>query len=109
MDVLCNQLELRMRIVDAQDFLGHIQEFTLFTGRMKPLPSWITEGAVLGLEGGEIKVKQILQKVSSVPQLPISAVWIQDWSGQRDFGSRVGVWWNWIAFVLLHTPFFFLI
>jgi len=71
-----------------------IVEYTSWAGRMRPLPEWILEGAVVGLQGGTEKVRQVYQLLKE-NDTPISALWLQDWVGQRttSFGSQL--WWNW--------------
>ena len=56
----------------------------------------------MGLEGGTDAVKAALQQVEEEAGSleDIAAVWLQDWSGQRNFTNpgdlpRVGLWWNW--------------
>jgi hypothetical protein len=43
-------------------------------GRMRPLPDWINNGAVLGIQGGEEKVLQVLDQMKEW-NVPIAAVW----------------------------------
>ena len=70
---------------------------------MKPLPQWVSNGAVLGLQGGTEAVRNTLQQVEKEwpgNHSDVAAVWLQDWTGQRQFGGkndlpRVGLWWNW--------------
>ena len=71
---------------------------------MKPLPEWVGQGAVLGLEGGTHSVLDTIELVRQVwgNLSDVAAVWIQDWTGERRFGNnsfhdlpRVGLWWNW--------------
>lgn len=73
------------------DMLGDI---TKTTGRQKALPSWVGEGAILGLQGG---TKNVAAKLDILKQagVPVAALWLQDWSGQRStiFGKQV--WWSW--------------
>jgi alpha-glucosidase len=58
------------------------------------LPGWLLEGAVLGLQGGTEKVRRVVGEMQDAGA-ELSAVWLQDWSGQRvtDFGKRL--WWTW--------------
>lgn len=58
------------------------------------LPDWTSTGAVLGVQGGTAAVRAKLKTVLDAGAT-ISAVWIQDWSGQRttSFGDRL--WWTW--------------
>ena len=71
---------------------------------MPPLPKWVGQGAVLGLQGGTDSVLSTIAQVEKVwgNLSDVAAVWLQDWTGQRTFGSnsgrdlpRVGLWWNW--------------
>ncbi len=57
-------------------------------------PRWVEEGAVLGLQGGTGEVRaRVAQARGAGAEL--SAVWLQDWVGQRrtSFGDRL--WWTW--------------
>jgi sulfoquinovosidase len=58
------------------------------------LPRWAGQGAIIGLQGGTAQVRR---QVGALRQsgARISAVWLQDWSGQRrtSFGERL--WWTW--------------
>ena len=58
------------------------------------LPEWSQHGAVVGLQGGSMEVRRELAQLRAAGA-QISAVWLQDWGGQRstDFGDRV--WWTW--------------
>lgn len=48
----------------------------------------------MGLQGGTERIKQIY-KASTLRDIDINGIWIQDWSGQifTEFGDRV--FWNW--------------
>ena len=58
------------------------------------VPEWSQTGAVVGLQGGTLEVRRELAQLQAAGA-EISAVWLQDWSGQRttDFGERL--WWTW--------------
>jgi alpha-glucosidase len=58
------------------------------------VPEWSQRGAIIGLQGGTLEVRRELGQLQSAGA-EISAVWLQDWSGQRttDFGDRL--WWTW--------------
>merc|ERR1712166_16807 len=88
--------QFNLTIFKGDTPLQLIQEATSITGRQQPLPRWLTSGAVLGLEGGRNVVTQVLSKIrAQAPTMPISALWLQDWTGERNFSNRVGLWWNW--------------
>ena len=58
---------------------------------MAPLPNWIGEGAILGLQGGTASVKESLQEIEQAAGNlnDIVGVWLQDWTGQRNFTRYV--------------------
>ncbi|HEY9564260.1 MAG TPA: alpha-glucosidase, partial [Nocardioides sp.] len=59
-----------------------------------PLAEWTQQGAVIGLQGGTEKVRREVAELREAGTR-ISAVWLQDWTGQRttSFGDRL--WWTW--------------
>ena len=81
-------------LISAESPLGIIEEYTQHSGRMDPLPDWSQDGAVIGMQGGTKKVGAIVDSLLD-HGVPISAVWLQDWVGQRitSFGKQL--WWNW--------------
>jgi alpha-glucosidase len=71
-----------------------ISVYTAASGRMRPLPEWITSGAVVGMQGGTDRVRSVWQQLRQY-DTPVTAFWLQDWVGQRvtSFGKQL--WWNW--------------
>ncbi len=71
-----------------------ITDYTKFSGRMKPLPDWVNNGAIIGMQGGTERVFEIVTRLKK-NDVEIAAVWLQDWVGQRitSFGKQL--WWNW--------------
>jgi len=63
-------------------------------GRMRKLPDWVGDGAIMGLQGGTKIVKKHVKTLQDA-EVPIAALWLQDWTGKRetDFGRRLQ--WNW--------------
>lgn len=55
----------------------------IFKYRMKPLPDWISNGAIVSLGGGK---EEVLSKLTLLQQFntPIAALWLQDWVGTRN-------------------------
>jgi len=91
--------QLWARTVHAQVLLGRtpaelIRAYTQYAGRMKPLPHWVDQGAIVGIQGG---TDTVLARVAALRAagVPLAGVWLQDWVGQRttSFGSRL--LWNW--------------
>jgi sulfoquinovosidase len=82
------------QLVDGPDPRQLLARTTEITGRMRPLPSWVDDGLVLGLQGGTERVRELVDRVQRAG-VPVAAVWLQDWVGQRrtSFGDRL--WWSW--------------
>ena len=76
---------------DPQELL---KRYTDYTGRMKPLPEWVDQGVVIGMQGGTEAVRKAWAQAKAL-KIPVSAFWLQDWVGKRStsFGSQL--WWNW--------------
>eukprot|EP00117_Sycon_ciliatum_P022861 scpid22808/ scgid3863/ Alpha-glucosidase yihQ len=85
-----------------------LTSYTAYTGRMaERTGTGTTQAAVLGLEGGTRsvfdRVYNLFQDSDALwPRIdcPISALWLQDWTGERNFTEagelqRVGLWWVW--------------
>ena len=64
------------------------------SGPRAELATWADDGAIVGLQGGTDVVRQKVQRLREAGA-EISAVWLQDWTGQRttSFGDRL--WWTW--------------
>jgi sulfoquinovosidase len=71
-----------------------IELYTEYSGRMRPLPEWILGGAVVGLQGGTDKVLGVYDELEALGT-PVSALWLQDWVGQRKTSFGTQLWWNW--------------
>ncbi len=86
--------KIQGRIISGNTPLELIEEYTSYSGRMRELPDWIHEGAILGLQGGTEKVTQAYQQMKDKGG-PIAALWLQDWVGQRKTSFGKQLWWNW--------------
>jgi alpha-glucosidase len=71
-----------------------IEAHTRYAGRMRPLPEWVHQGAIVGLQGGTARVRELLGRLEA-HAVPLAALWIQDWTGRRrtSFGDQL--WWSW--------------
>ena len=85
---------INIQLFAAKSPADLIEVHTRYAGRMKPLPSWVGKGAIIGVQGGLTRVRRIYQSLRQAG-VPVSALWIQDWVGRRktSFGSQL--WWNW--------------
>jgi alpha-glucosidase len=71
-----------------------IEQYTAYSGRMRPLPDWVMSGAVVGMQGGTRKVMRTHEKLEAL-DTPVAAFWLQDWVGQRRTSFGTQLWWNW--------------
>jgi alpha-glucosidase (family GH31 glycosyl hydrolase) len=85
---------MRGQILSGDTPAQLIEQFTEYSGRMRPLPEWIISGAVVGLQGGTDRVRRISDELESLGT-PIAALWLQDWVGQRTTNFGTQLWWNW--------------
>jgi alpha-glucosidase len=75
-----------------------VAQLTRATGRpAAPPPSWAFSGVWLAGQGGEDAVQQRLD-VAAGAGIPVAAIWVQDWVGERSFGPfGSGVEYHWTA------------
>ena len=87
-------LMVKMDMDFGANYPDTVQKLALSQGDQAKLPSWTVEGTIIGVQGGTDRVMEILAN-SSFYDVPVTGIWIQDWSGQifTDFGDRV--FWNW--------------
>ncbi len=71
-----------------------VSAFTEYSGRMRRAPDWFHSGAIVGLQGGTERVRQILRKIQALGT-PLAGLWLQDWVGQRRTWFGQQLWWNW--------------
>ncbi|KAI9927102.1 hypothetical protein ASPWEDRAFT_177562 [Aspergillus wentii DTO 134E9] len=88
------------QFMQAKSMLGAITMLTDYTGKMPALPEWVDNGAILGIQGGQDKVKKIVDQ-GLKQNCPVAGVWLQDWSGTHSQEAPYGnieisrLWWNW--------------
>ena len=82
------------RLFYGESPLALVEEFTEYSGRMRVLPDWIHEGAIIGMQGGTEKVRRVHEKLKELNP-PLAAYWLQDWEGQRKTSFGKQLWWNW--------------
>lgn len=85
---------LRGYIYAGSSPLELISAHTRVAGRMRPLPSWIHRGAIVGMQGGTEAVRTVWHQLAQL-DTPIAAFWLQDWVGQRKTAFGKQLWWNW--------------
>ena len=86
--------EMTGRILHGGTPLELIEEYTTYAGRMRQLPEWVHEGAIIGVEGGTDVALQRLAALTEA-DVAVSAFWFQDCVGQRKNSAGIQLWWNW--------------
>lgn len=72
-----------------------MRAWTLRQGRSAPVPRWAAEGVWLGEQGGPAELRAALARARAA-DIPVAALWAQDWLGRREFGmGNVGVRYRW--------------
>jgi alpha-glucosidase (family GH31 glycosyl hydrolase) len=82
------------RILHGRSSLDLIESYTRYAGRMRPLPEWVHEGAIVAVQGGTNRAMAKLQALVAA-DVPVAAFWIQDWVGQRSTPAGSQLWWDW--------------
>ena len=74
-----------------------VSELTAEIGRpQQPPPDWAFSGVWLAGQGGTAAVRE-RTNTALAAGIPLSAVWVQDWVGQRHFGlGNYGIKYRWI-------------
>lgn len=73
---------------------GALEAQSEVVGRMQPLPSWVHEGAIVRMHGGSSAVRARVAAMKAAG-VPLSAVWLEDWVGERVSQVANRLWWNW--------------
>lgn len=74
--------------------LALVEAWGEINGRMRALPDWIHRGAVVGMQGGTARVREVWGRLKA-SGAPIAAFWLQDWVGQRKTSFGKQLWWSW--------------
>jgi alpha-glucosidase (family GH31 glycosyl hydrolase) len=80
--VRVNSKSLKVRFIHGTSLLDLLTEYTTYTGRAQSLPNWISQGAITEIQGGQEKVRQIVQRLAFY-NVPLAAVCISDWTGHQ--------------------------
>lgn len=82
------------RVVFGETPLELIEAYSEYSGRMRPLPDWAHQGAILGLMGGTQVVRGKLADARNAG-VQVAGLWLQDWVGTRRTSAGTQLWWNW--------------
>lgn len=86
--------EMVGRIIFGQTPIDIISSYSEYSGRMRPLPDWVHQGAIVSVQGGTDEVRKKLDDLNNTG-VPLAGLWIQDWPGIRVTSAGSQLWWNW--------------
>ncbi|KAL3955834.1 hypothetical protein ACCO45_009889 [Purpureocillium lilacinum] len=94
-----NGLSVSGQFLLAGGMLDAVGKTTDYVGKMRSLPRWVDDGAIMGIQGGQSKVERVIKEARAAA-CPVVGVWLQDWSGTRSQATPTGMnisrlWWNW--------------
>ena len=93
-NVMVHSEKITARIMQADSPIDLVETYTRFCGRMPELPSWVHDGAIIGMQGGTAEVKRMRDVLKAV-DCPIAGFWLQDWVDSRQTALAKQLWWNW--------------
>lgn len=86
---------LTLRLYTGPTVPDVVRAWTLRQGRSAGVPRWAVEGVWLGEQGGPEEIRAALARARAA-DIPVGAIWAQDWLGRREFGmGNVGVRYRW--------------
>lgn len=84
-------------LLDCEEsFPSLVENITGVFGRQPELPDWVTNGVILGIQGGtEITLEKI--ETAKAAGVEVAGAWCQDWQGIKmtSFGKRLQWDWKW--------------
>ncbi|HAN43076.1 MAG TPA: alpha-glucosidase, partial [Sphaerochaeta sp.] len=92
--IMSYSMPKRIAVGFGENLMETASKVSLLLGRQAPLPSWVHDGMILGVQGGTEVVKKKLDKTLAAG-VKVCGLWAQDWVGKcvTSFGSRLI--WNW--------------
>ncbi|KAI8065668.1 glycosyl hydrolases family 31-domain-containing protein [Gongronella butleri] len=78
--VRVNASSLMARVMHGDSLFDLLSEYTAYAGRVASIPLWVGQGAIVDLQGGPDKVRQVLEQLRYY-RVPLAAVCVSDWSG----------------------------
>ena len=83
-----------LHIGAAADFEALCALRASLLGTQPPLPDWVYDGAILGIQGSTENVERKLAAARAAG-MPVCGVWCQDWQGARITPVGHQLMWNW--------------
>lgn len=86
----------RIVVAVADSFPGLMSEVRDLLGPHPPVPEWVADGIILGIQGGSLVLDEKIGRALDAG-VRVAGAWCQDWAGVRvtSFGKRLR--WDWRA------------
>jgi alpha-glucosidase len=86
--------QMTFHVIQAPNLKKVVSGITRIIGRMRALPRWTQDGAIVGLQGGQYLVQKNYKFLRHAG-VPMTGVWMQDWVGTKDYDEGTRLNWNW--------------
>jgi alpha-glucosidase len=86
--------QISISIINRKSYIEIVKDIAKINGNTRPIPEWVNQGAIIGLQGGTAAVLDkynILKKANA----KITGLWLQDWVSKRISLGYSRLWWNW--------------
>jgi alpha-glucosidase len=87
--------EVLLRLYTGPTVADVMRDWTVLQGRSSAPPEWSVRGAWLASQGGTDNARSVATRARAA-NIPVAAIWSQDWVGRREFGmGNTGVRYRW--------------
>lgn len=84
-----------LRVYTGPTVADVMRDWTTLQGRASSPPRWSVDGVWLAVQGGPENVRSAVARARAA-ELPLAAIWSQDWLGRREFApGQFGVRYRW--------------
>jgi alpha-glucosidase len=89
------EIPAHIQLWEAEHFIDLVGALSLRFGRQPALPTWVMQGAIIGLKDGERSYERLERFIAA--GAAVSGLWCEDWVGLREtsFGRRLFWDWKW--------------
>lgn len=78
----------------GENFEDVVSNLSSIVSRQPPLPDWVYDGYILGIQGGtDVMMNKVERALEN--GIAVNGVWIQDWEGRRVTAAGKQLYWNW--------------
>ena len=87
--------DVTLRLYTGPTVADVMRDWTVLQGRTSNPPEWSVRGVWLASQGGTAMARSVAMRATAA-NIPVAAIWSQDWVGRREFGlGNTGVRYRW--------------